>query len=250
MYRSTIGALKYLTLSRPDIAFSVKKLSQFLQAPTQNQWKACERILRYLVGTIGEGIWFTPALSTTIESLSDSDWASSLDDRKSTTGYCVYFGGNLFSLSSRKHKSVARSSTVAEYRALAQACTEVVWLQSLFTKIGIKSACPTVIWCENSRARQLASNSVFHSRTKHIEIDVHFTIDKVLDKEIEVRYIPSSEHTSHILTKSLSITSFHHLKNKLPISHSPLHSLRGRVEMKYEDVAQMQNYTDVDEEDD
>ncbi|KAF9660890.1 hypothetical protein SADUNF_Sadunf19G0010700 [Salix dunnii] len=102
LYRSTIGALQYLTLSRPDIAFLVNKLSQFLQSPTQNHWQACKRILRYLAGSIGKGIQFTNTATLSIESFCDSDWASSLDDRKSTSGYCVYLGGNLISWSSRK----------------------------------------------------------------------------------------------------------------------------------------------------
>uniref|UniRef100_A0A803QIH1 Reverse transcriptase Ty1/copia-type domain-containing protein n=1 Tax=Cannabis sativa TaxID=3483 RepID=A0A803QIH1_CANSA len=202
-YRSVIGALQYLTLSRPDIAFSVNKLSQFLQAPTQNHWLACKRILRYIVGSIGEGIQFTKATNPIIESFYDSDWASSIDDRKSTS--------------------------------------EVTWLQSLFTEIGIEHNRTAIIWCDNSRARQLASNPMFHSRTKHIEIDVHFVREKVMNKSVEVRYIPSKEQIADILTKSLPITAFHYLKDKLTVCHSSQHSLRGHVEMKGPMSAQLED---------
>ncbi|KAF9678700.1 hypothetical protein SADUNF_Sadunf07G0062300 [Salix dunnii] len=187
LYRSTIGALQYLTLSRPDIAFLVNKLSQFLQSPTQNHWQACKQILRYLAGSIGEGIKFTHAHTLSIESFCDSDWASSLDDRKSTTRYCVYLGGNLISWSSRKQKSVARSSTKAKYRALAQVSTEIMWLNSLLSEIGIHNHKPAIIWCDNVGAKQLAANPLFHSITKYIEIDIHYIRDKVQRKEIEVR---------------------------------------------------------------
>lgn len=133
---------------------------------------------------------------------------------------CLYFGGNLKSWSSRKQKSVARSSTEAEYHSLAQACTEITWLQSLFTEIGVKYDLPSIIWCDNSGVWELASNPVFHSITKHIEIDVHFIRGKVLNNSVEVRYIPSGEQTGDILTKSLSIPAFNYLKDKLTVRYS------------------------------
>ncbi|KAL5782156.1 hypothetical protein ACOSP7_007185 [Xanthoceras sorbifolium] len=80
LYRSTIGALQYLTYTRPDISFTVNKLSQYMATPTEDHWKACKRILRYLKGTISLGLMFTPAPSMHIEVYSDADWASCVDD--------------------------------------------------------------------------------------------------------------------------------------------------------------------------
>ena len=119
LYRSTIGALQYLTLTRPNLAFSVNKLSQFLQAPTVARWNACKRILRYIKGTLSYGLLFRPAQLLTLEGYSDVDWATNLDDRKSVSGICIFFGGNLVTWSSRKQRVIACSSAEAEYRALS-----------------------------------------------------------------------------------------------------------------------------------
>ncbi|XP_031266314.1 secreted RxLR effector protein 161-like [Pistacia vera] len=125
LYKSTIGALQYLTLTRPDLSFPINKLSQFLSAPTDLQWQACKRILRYVKGTLDYGLHFQSAHPLTIECYVDADWGSNLEDRRSTSGCCVYMDPNLIQWSSRKQKVEALSSTEDEYTALAQTTTEV-----------------------------------------------------------------------------------------------------------------------------
>ncbi|KAL6344904.1 hypothetical protein AAG906_006662 [Vitis piasezkii] len=144
------------TLYKSTIAF-VNKLDQYLQN-LELHWTTCKRVLRYLKGIVHRGLHFTPASSLHLQVYTDADWASSIDDRRSTTGYCVFLGTNLLTWSSRKQSVVARSSTEAEYRALAHASTEVAWLRSLFSELGISLVNTPVIWCDNQGVGALAAN--------------------------------------------------------------------------------------------
>jgi hypothetical protein len=122
-YRSIVGALQYITLTRPDIAFAVNKVCQFLHAPTTVHWTAVKRILRYLRGTTSLGLRLSKSTSTMVSAFSDADWAGCPDDRRSTGGFAVFLGSNLISWTARKQPTVSRSSTEAEYKARANATT-------------------------------------------------------------------------------------------------------------------------------
>ncbi|XP_031280369.1 endoglucanase 15-like [Pistacia vera] len=183
LYRNTIEVIQYLTLTRPDISFPVNKLSQLLDAPTEVQWQACKRILRYIKGTQHYVLHFKPASTLKVECYANADWRSNLEDRRSTSGYCVYMGPNLIQWSFRKQKVVAFSSTETEYRALAHTTTEIAWLQSLFTELALQVNVTPVIWCDNVSAGALATNLVIHVGTKHIEIDAHYIREQVLAKK-------------------------------------------------------------------
>ncbi|KAH9761225.1 hypothetical protein KPL70_000416 [Citrus sinensis] len=173
---------------------------------------------------------------------SNSDWAFNRDDKKSVAGYAVYLGPNLVSWSSKKQAVVSRSSTKAEYRALAHATSEVIWIQSLLQELQIKLSTTPMMWCDNQGAIALAYNPVYHAKTKHVELDIHFIRDKVAAKSIEVSYVPSDDQSADILTKALSFKQFDYLRHKL--NAYPRHfSLRGDVS-DIESRAQKQSMTD------
>ena len=130
---------------------------------------------------------------------------------------------------------VARSSTEAEYRSLAFAATDVAWFESLFTELALPVEKPPVIWCDNISANLLASNPVYHQRTKHIEIDIHYVRDRVLAKELDVRFVSSEEQVADVFTKALSIPQHTFLRDKLHITDaslpSPESELRGAIDV-------------------
>lgn len=115
---------------------------------------------------------------------------------------------------------VALSSIEAEYRALSQAAIELVWIQNLFQELGIAINSVPTLWCDNMSAGTLSSNLVFHARTKHIEIDVHYVRELVAKKRLSVQYVPSEYQVADVLTKALAAHRFHFLKEKLTVLSS------------------------------
>lgn len=186
LYRSIVGALQYVTITRPELGYSVNKVCQFLYQPLVSHWSAVKRILRYLKGSIDLGLTLQPATTSppiNINAFCDADWASDIDDRRSTSGACIYLGPNLVSWWSRKQTLVAKSSAEAEYRSLALAASEVLWLQSLLHELKVSIPAP-VIYCGNQSTVSLSHNPVLHSRTKHMELDIFFVHEKVLNKSL------------------------------------------------------------------
>jgi histone deacetylase 1/2 len=218
LYRSIVGALQYATITRPDLSFAVNKVSQYMHAPTENHWSAVKRILRYIRGSINLGLFFHSSSTNTLHAYSDADWAGSLDDRRSTTGFCIYLGRNLISWSAKKQPTVSRSSTEAEYRSLAVTCTEILWIQYLLAELQIPLASTPTLWCDNLGATFLAANPMFHARTKHVEIDYHFVRERVASNELHVRFLCSKDQLADIFTKPLPTSRFEFLRSKLSVS--------------------------------
>ncbi|KAA0035929.1 Cysteine-rich RLK (RECEPTOR-like protein kinase) 8 [Cucumis melo var. makuwa] len=197
------GKLIYLSHTRPDISFAVSVVSQFMQAPYEKHMEPVNRILRYLKNTPGKGLMFRKTNRKTIEAYTDSDWAGSVIDRKSTSGYCTFVWGNLVTWRSKKQSIVARSSAEAEYRAMSLGICEKIWLQKVLSDLHQECETPLKLFCDNKAAISIANNPVQHDRTKHVEIDRHFIKERLESGSICIPYIPSSQQIADVLTKGL-----------------------------------------------
>jgi histone deacetylase 1/2 len=220
-WRSVVGALQYLSLTRPDVSFAVNKVCQFMHAPTSVHWQAVKRIPRYLKGTIEVSLHFSAHSNHSLYSDSDADWGSCPVDRRSTGGFLVYLGNNLISWSSKKQRTAARSSTESEYRALADTAAELQWLRSLLIELRFPTAEPPRLYCDNIGANYLTANATFHGRTKHVEIDFDFVRDLIQQNRLQVSYKAAIDQLADILTKPLPATRFLLLRSKMNLRDAP-----------------------------
>ncbi|KAM0984150.1 hypothetical protein ACFX14_011746 [Malus domestica] len=237
-YRSVVGALQYLTFTRPDIAFAVNQACQFMHNPMVSHVLAVKRILRYLKGTSTYGIHFKPG-PLHLQSYSDADWAGDPNDRRSTSGFVVFLGSNPISWASKKQHTVSRSSTKAEYRALAITAAELAWIRQLFCDMHISLPFSPMIYCDNISAIALSTNPVFHAKSKHIEIDYHFVRERVTRGDLQVQHVSSADQSAYILTKGLSTPLFYQHCANLMLSALE-HQIEGDVRrMKWKIVVQV-----------
>ncbi|KAG8492139.1 hypothetical protein CXB51_015694 [Gossypium anomalum] len=207
-FQSLAGALQYVVLPRPDIAYAVNRICQFMHNPTSLHMIALKRILRYLCGTIDFGIVIQPTNRLSLTAYADANWGLDFDDRRSTSGFCVYFGAAPLSWGSKKQQVVSRSTAETEYRSLATTTSEVLWLISLLQELHLKSTDTPTIWCDSSGAVAVAANPVLHSKFKHVELDLFFVREKVADGSIFVSEVPACDQAADIFTKPLSTTLF------------------------------------------
>lgn len=202
-YRTFIGKLLYLTTSRPYIAFVVQLLIQFLHAPRVKHMEAVHRVLCYLKLTISHGLLFPSNNSLVLQGFSDSDWGARPLDRRSVGGYAFTLGPVIISCRSKKQALTSRSSTEAEYRALVDSSCEVIWLKQLLAELIVSHTGPIFLFCDNKSALDLATNTIYHALTKHIELDCHFIREKIHMGIVSILSIASKLNPADILTKGL-----------------------------------------------
>ena len=214
-YQSVIGSLLYLALgTRPDISFAVIKMSQFGVNPSQEHLKKALHIIKYLVGTRSYELVYDGKSDEGPVAFADSDWATDTDDRKSQTGYLIKLASAPVCWVSQKQKTVALSSTEAEYMALSDCTRQIKWIKTLLFELGfpIKSI-PCV--SDNQGAIFLSSNEVSEKRTKHIDIRFHFIRGAVADKDVVIYYAPTADQPADVLTKNLAKVKFEKFRQAL-----------------------------------
>ncbi|KAM1177321.1 hypothetical protein COP2_017215 [Malus domestica] len=212
------------TLSRPDIAYVVNQVCQFMHAPRMTHLQSAKRILRYVKGTLSHGLLFHKAPHFNPYGFSDFDCAGSFDVHRSTTGACIFLGPNLLTWTAKKQSTVSKSSMKTEYHALVTTTAEIRWFCYLFRELGITLRVPPCIFVDNMSALHIATNPIFHAKTRHIEIDYHFVRELLNFGVLHTRYIPSAHQLANIFTKGLTRERFHSLVPKLKLHYvsSPL----------------------------
>ena len=202
-YREMIGCLMYAAvMTRPDIAFAVSTLSQFLDSARSTHLQAISRVFRYLSGMKNFRL-ILGGLEPTIVSYSDSDWASQ-NHRHSISTF--FIGTGAVSWSSKKQPIITLSSTEAEYVALTHASKEIIWIHKLlneFTSIFLLNL-PTTLYCDNQGAICLSKDSTFHGCTKHIDVHFHFIWQTVSQNHVTLLYCPMDDMVADTFTKPLA----------------------------------------------
>ncbi|KAF2325353.1 hypothetical protein GH714_027021 [Hevea brasiliensis] len=217
IHLSSVGEDLMLT-TRPDILHAVSVLSRFLHCASELHLKAAKRVLRYVKGTVDHGILFQQNQDFQFLGFSDSDWAGSYDDMKSTSGYCFTLGSGVFSWSSKKQEIVAQSTAEAEFIAATAAVNQALWLRKLLADLHMEQKESTKVFVDNLAAIAIANNPVFHGKTKHFSIKLFFLRDVQKDGAVCLKYCKTENQLADIFTKALPRSKFEFLIEKLGIS--------------------------------
>ena len=214
-FKSLVGSLRYLTCTRPDILYGVGLVSRYMETPDQTHLNAAKRILRYIRGTLNDGLFYSCTNDFRLVGYSDSDWGRDLDERKSTSGYCFFMGDTTFTWSSKKQAIVTLSTCEAEYVAANSTVCHAIWLRNLLNYLGFSQEIPTEILVDNRSAMALAKNPVFHERSKHIDTRYHFIREHVKNGEVKLVHCKTQDQVADIFTKPLKHDVFGRLKMML-----------------------------------
>lgn len=218
-YRRSVGCLRYLLHTRPDLSYAVGILSRYMQSPKVSHGAAMKHCLRYLKGSASLGLMFTRSVPSVPRLIGYSDSSHNIDpdDGRSTAGHIFYFGESLITWCSGKQETVALSSCEAEFMAGTEAAKQAVWLQELLSEITEEPEQKVVIRIDNQSAIALTRNPVFHRRSKHIHSRYHYIRECVERGKIVVEHVASDQQKADILTKALGRTKFKEMRELIGV---------------------------------
>ncbi|KAA3474440.1 hypothetical protein EPI10_024732 [Gossypium australe] len=211
VYQRLLRRLLYLTNTRLDISFAVQHLSQFMHKPKKSHLEAVLRVVRYIKKDPGQGILLSTFGKSQLVAYCDLDWATCPMSRRSITD-------SLISWKSKKQITISQSSAEAEYKSMAAAIVEIVWLDGLVKEICLEKMDTTLLFSNSQAALQIAANSIFHEHTKHREIDCHFVQDKIQDRLVRIQHVRTTEQLADLMTKALGVQQHEFLASKLGVN--------------------------------
>ncbi|XP_062550086.1 uncharacterized protein LOC134214792 [Armigeres subalbatus] len=215
-FRSAVGGLLYIAVcARPDIAASTAILGRRFSSPTEADWTAVKRVVRYLKATKNWRLRLGNENQDGLLAFSDSDWAGDKSTRKSTTGYVIYLNGAAVSWASRRQDCVTLSTTEAEYVALTETCQEIVWLRRLLEDLGETPTQPTLVMEDNQGCISFATSERCSKRSKHIETKRHFVKDLCANGVVRLNYCPTENMDADVLTKPVGPVKHQYFARRL-----------------------------------
>ncbi|GJR67771.1 hypothetical protein Tco_0013836 [Tanacetum coccineum] len=214
-YRSMVGALMYLTASRPDIIHATCYCARYQVRLTEKHLTVVKRIIWYLWNTINIGLWYPRETGFELIAFRDSDHAGCLESQKSTSGGIQFLGGDkLVSWLSKKQDCTSMSSAEAEYVSLSACCAQVLWLRTQLSDYSFHFD-KIPMYCDSKEAIAISCNPVQHSRTKHIDVGYHFIKEHVEKGIVELFFVGTEYQLADLFTKALPEDRFKYLVRRL-----------------------------------
>lgn len=212
-YAEAIGSLQHCArATRPDISYPLSVLSKYMSCPRQAHVNGLKRVLRYMVSTPTHGLLYTRVNNPRLACYTDADWAGDKEDRKSISGLFTSIAGGPVTYRSRQQKSVAGSTTEAEYVAASFGARDVVWLDRFIRELNYHFVSKPILYIDNQSALKLIKNPEFHDRSKHIDIPYHIVRERYQEGLFDLEYVPSKQQLADIFTKAFTVQAFKELR--------------------------------------
>ncbi|KAM6600577.1 hypothetical protein CsatA_020186 [Cannabis sativa] len=219
-YTNLVGSIMYIMVcTRPDLSHAVSIVSRYMGNPGMEHWKAVKWLMRYLRGTTDVGLMYSPdGNELAVNGFVDSDYAGDIDTRRSQSGWVFRVNCCTISWKANLQTIVALSTTEAEYISCTEAVKEAIWLKGITRELGINQGAITIL-CDSQSALHLSKNQMYHERTKHIDVRLHFIRDVLAEGKVKLAKVPTAENASDMLTKAPPTAKFRHCLNLLRITN-------------------------------